>query len=196
MLLKTCNLISIKAIRLLKTKKVVKLKDWPMSVRAHWPISPMGSKRRPKMNRGSPLGGCIRSDSPCQPRTERRVRPRILLGCLWLLMAPLAAWCQQGSTPVARAGQPQSLGELARQQRAQRATDRTTPPAKVYTNDNLPAAIAGGELSIVGPAAPQPNGEAAGGSESREAKPRMRSRRASKDGKSLGVRAFRCKTEK
>ena len=49
---------------------------------------------------------------------------------------------------AARAGQAVSLGELARQQRAQRATGQEKPK-KVYTNDNLPPKASGG-VSVAG----------------------------------------------
>jgi hypothetical protein len=57
--------------------------------------------------------------------------------------------------------QPQSLGDLARQQRHARQTSQT--PKAVYTNDNMPAAA--GNLTILGSSEGQGGAEAAAGKE-------------------------------
>jgi hypothetical protein len=93
------------------------------------------------------------------------MQTRIMLGVLALLAAALAPAQEQPSSR-----QTVSLGDLARQQRAQRTKVMQEKSVRVWTNDNLPARPAGGGggVSVAGqigsaPVAPETSGEAASG---------------------------------
>lgn len=71
----------------------------------------------------------------------RRLLVLSVIGLAVSFYGHLAAWAQEGATQGA------SLGNLARQLRAQREK-ATQKPAKIYTNDNLPARPAPGALTV------------------------------------------------
>ena len=96
------------------------------------------------------------------------MQTRIMLGVLALLAAALAPAQEQPSSR-----QTVSLGDLARQQRAQRMKVMQERSVRIWTNDNLPArpASGGGGVSVAGQISSAPvaaesgtaSGEAASG---------------------------------
>ena len=74
-----------------------------------------------------------------------RLKGLIITAIAWITVAGAGMLLAQAQTG---AGQAASLGELARQQRAHRATSQEKPK-KVYTNDNLPPKTSGG-VSVAG----------------------------------------------